>query len=226
MALINLYAGFDVREEVGYHTFCSSVIHHASQPVSITPLVLRNLYGLDARDGTNEFIYSRFLIPQIESWRGFALFCDGADMIVKDDIAKLWAMRNHKYAVQVVKHEYRTKHVRKYVGTAMEADNRDYPRKNWSSVMLINCQHGMWREIDDSYISTHSGADLHRFNWIPDEYIGELPIEWNWLADELGDNPEAKLLHWTAGIPGFPHYSTAPQASDWFDATRKITQHA
>ena len=221
--MINIYAGFDPREEVGYHTFCSSVIHHASRPVSITPLVLRNLYGLEARDGTNEFIYSRFLIPFIEGYKGFSLFCDGADMIVKDDIAKLWDMRNHRMAVQVVKHDYSTRHPRKYIGTAMEADNRTYHRKNWSSVMLINCQHGAWRKVDADFIAKTSGADLHRFSFIPDEFIGELPAEWNWLPQELGENPDAKLIHYTLGIPGFPAYANTENASDWFSSYRNVT---
>lgn len=220
--MINIYAGFDPREEVGYHTFCSSVIHHASRPVSITPLVLRNLYGLEARDGTNEFIYSRFLIPFIEGYKGFSLFCDGADMIVKDDIAKLWDMRNHRMAVQVVKHDYSTRHPRKYIGTAMEADNRDYPRKNHSSVMLINCQHGAWRAVDADFIAQRTGADMHRFSWIPDEFIGELPVEWNWLVDEYGPNDEAKLLHWTCGIPAFPNYQNAPMADEWFKERSRV----
>jgi hypothetical protein len=37
------------------------------------------------------------------------------------------------------------------------------------------------------------------FRWLDDERIGELPIEWNWLPDEFGVNPEAKLLHYTLG---------------------------
>lgn len=224
--MINLYAGFDEREEVGFHAFCSSVIHHATEPVSIAPLHLQclsKLYDGGHRDGTNAFIYSRFLIPYIQEFKGTAIFMDGADMILKGDIAELWAMRNPFVAVQVVKHDYKTKHPRKYVGTEMEADNRDYPRKNWSSVMIMNCAHYAWRDLTPEKVKQMSGADLHRFSFIPERYIAELPIEWNWLVDEYGENPTAKVLHWTAGIPAWPHYAFAEHANDWSEAALKVT---
>lgn len=147
-------------------------------------------------------------------------------MIVKDDIAKLWELRNCHMAVQVVQHDYKTKHPRKYVGTGMEADNRDYPRKNWSSLMLINCSSAFWRDITPESVAKMSGSDLHQFAFIPNERIGSLPKEWNWLADEMGENPEAKLLHWTAGIPAWDHYKNAPHADDWRKAHLNVNRAA
>jgi len=224
--VINIYYGFDPREEVGSHTFTSSVIHRASRPVSFCPLHLphfRSYYSAGHRDGTNAFIYTRFLIPFLQGFNGWALFCDGADMIVKADIAELWALRQANMAVQVVKHDYRTKHPRKYIGTRMEAANGDYPRKNWSSVMLVNCSHFAWRQMTPERVEEMSGSELHQFAFIENERIGELPAEWNWLADEFGENPDAKLLHWTAGIPAWPHYANAPHADDWAQAAIKVT---
>lgn len=222
--MIRLFYGFDPREEVGAHTFVSSVLHHATQPVSFTPLhaPMLPMYGSGQRDGTNSFIYHRFLIPYLCEYRGWAVFADGADMIVKADIAELWNLRNHWKAVQVVQHSYKTKHPRKYVGTPMEADNRDYDRKNWSSLMLINCSHYDWRRITPEKIEQMTGADLHRLTFIQDRFLGEIPAEWNWLADEYGENPQAKLLHWTAGIPAWPHYQSAPHADDWRAAHSRV----
>lgn len=222
--MIHLFSGFDTREAVGYHTFSASVIDKASHPVGIFPLHLSMLpfYKGGERDGTNAFIYSRFLIPYMMGYKGFAIFVDGADMIVRGDIAELDALCDPWKAVQVVKHDYKTKHPRKYVGTGMEADNRDYERKNWSSVMIINCGHYNWARITPETIDKMSGADLHRFAFIDERFIGELPKEWNWLCDEYGPNPDAKLLHWTAGIPGFPHYKDAPHADEWFAANAKV----
>jgi lipopolysaccharide biosynthesis glycosyltransferase len=223
--MIQVYAGFDEREAVGYHTFCASVIEHCTEPVSISPLnlkALQKVYHGGQRDGTNAFIYSRFLIPYLQKFSGWALFVDGADMIVKDDLAKLWAMRDPYKAVQVVKHDYKTKHPRKYIGTSMESPNEDYPCKNWSSVMLINCQHYGWRHITPSLIETVPGSHLHRFQFLEDRYVGELPAGWNHLADEMGQNDDAKLLHWTAGIPAWAHYKDAPHAVDWFHAHEKV----
>ena len=215
--MIPVFCGFDPREEAGTHVFTSSLIHRSSAPVSVTPLHLnhfRSFYSKGQRDGTNAFIYTRFLIPFLQDWRGWAIFCDGADMLLRADIAELWSLRDLYKAVQVVKHDYKTKHPRKYVGTAMEADNHDYPRKQWSSVMLINCGHYHWRDMTPERVEQMTGPELHRFSWLRDDLIGGLPIEWNWLADEFGPNPDAKLLHWTAGVPAFPHYANAPHADE------------
>ena len=98
-----------------------------------------------------------------------------------------------------------------YLGTR----NEDYPRKNWSSVMLWNCGHPANRVLTPAFVQAASGARLHRFSWLSDDLIGELPKAWNWLADEYGANPDAKLLHWTLGAPCFNEYSEAPMAEEW-----------
>lgn len=216
-SVIPVYMGFDPREEAGSHVFVSSLLEHATSPVSVIPLHLplfRSFYAPGVRDGTNAFIYTRFLIPYLQQWRGWAIFCDGADMLLKADISELWALRDHYKAVQVVKHDYKTKHPRKYIGTQMEAANEDYPRKNWSSVMLINCGHYHWRDITPEAVEKMTGPELHRFSWLQEEMVGDLPKEWNWL-DEYGPNPEAKLIHWTTGTPAFKHYAKAPHADDF-----------
>lgn len=215
--MIPIYTGFDPREEAGYHVFTSSVIERASEPIGIMPLHLpmfRGFYSKGQRDGTNAFIYTRFLIPYLQDFRGWAMFCDGADMLCRADIADLWALRNEYMAVMVAKHDYTPKSGRKYIGTKMEADNEPYPCKNWSSVMLINCAHFRWRQMTPEAVANMSGHALHRFAWINDQAIGSLPLEWNWL-DEYGENPDAKLLHWTNGVPAFPHYANAPHADEF-----------
>lgn len=222
---IPVFAGFDEREEVGYHAFCSSLIERATVPVSITPLSLntvQRIYGAGHRDGTNGFIYLRFLIPYLMGYQGWAIFVDGSDMVMNADIADLWALRDPFKAVQVVKHDYKTKHPRKYVGTAMESENADYPRKNQSSVMLINCSHYAWRDLTPEKVAGMPGSYLHRFSFITDEgRIGELPPEWNWMPQEHGQNDAAKLIHFTAGVPGFAHYKDSPMADKWFRANAK-----
>jgi hypothetical protein len=105
----------------------------------------------------------------------------------------------------------------------MEAENRDYPKKNWSSVMLINCSHFAWREIRPETVEKMSGEKLHQFKFIDEERVGSLPFEWNWLADEYGPNDNAKLIHWTAGIPAFPRYANAPHADKFAEAALKAT---
>ncbi|OPZ07909.1 MAG: hypothetical protein BWZ07_03241 [Alphaproteobacteria bacterium ADurb.BinA280] len=133
------------------------------------------------------------------------------DMLVRDDIVKLWSLRDESKAVMVVKHDYKTKANNKYLGSK----NQDYPRKNWSSVVLWNCGHPDNRVMTPEFIENATGAQLHRFTWLADEQIGELPKVWNWLPDELGENPDAKLLHWTLGTPSFHEYADAPMAGEW-----------
>ena len=225
--MIPVYVGFDPREEAGTHAFASSLLHRSSWPVSVVPLHLpmfRSFYSAGGRDGSNAFTYTRFLIPYLQGWKGWAIYCDGADMLMRADIADLWDLRDEYKAVQVVQHDYRTKHPRKYVGTPMEAVNEDYPRKQWSSVMLINCASYQWRKLTPESVARMSGSELHRFAFLSEDRIGSIPVEWNWLADEFGENPDAKLIHWTAGSPAFEHYRDSPHA-DEFRAQLECVNH-
>lgn len=210
MTPLRLFVGWDAREAVGFHAFCQSVLERASVPVSITPL---SSTVLETREGSNAFTWARLAIPRLCGWSGGAIFMDGSDMLLREDLAELELLRDPYKAVQCVKHRYSTKHGRKYIGTPMECPNIDYDRKNWASVMLINCWHRAWRNAGDA-------LDSLQLRFIDENMVGELPPEWNWLVDEYGPNPEAKVLHWTAGIPGFEHYRDAPHAAEWL-ATRE-----
>ena len=211
--MINLFCGYDRREAIGFHVFVHSVLEHASRPVSITPI---NAMG--GPEHTNAFTYSRFLVPWLCGFKGHAIFADGADMLMQADIAELDALFDPRYAVQVVQHpDYETRHPRKYVGTSMEADNENFPRKNWCSVMLINCEHAAVGRRGPR--ARRPRADGHRACSNSSAFtIGPLPNEWNRLVDEGQPVEGAKILHWTAGIPGFDNYRDAPGAKLWWDA--------
>ena len=208
----DIWIGYDPLEAVAFHVCVNSIIRHSSKPVTIHPLSLTNIaeYSEEHGDGSNEFIYSRFLVPYLSSWIGRALYIDG-DMVVTDDITKLFALSEPYKAVQVVKHDYKTTQSKKYLGSK----NEDYPRKNWSSVILWDCAHFANRGLTPEYVSQSKGSHLHRFGWLENEQIGELPPEWTWLPDEYGRNEQAKLLHWTLGLPGFREYETSPMAEVW-----------
>lgn len=223
--VIPIFVGFDPRESVAYHTFCQSVIDTASQPVSFIPLHKPLLNGFNGqRDGTNAFIFSRYLVPYISRYNGWALFADG-DMVVNTDIAKLWEWRDIWFdkACAVVKHDYTTKHPRKYIGTAIENDNVDYPRKNWSSVILWNCNHYANRILTPEYVAEAQPQDIHRFSWLRDDQIGALPIDWNYLVGEYPPGP-AHLRHYTLGVSGIPHYVDDHGAMDWHRSLVKSLQ--
>ena len=212
MKPIPVFVGYDPREAVAYHTCVNSIIRHASKPVAIIPLALNLFsdYTETHTDGSNQFIYSRFLVPHLMEYTGHAIFIDG-DMIVRADITELWDLRNPGLDVQVVKHDYKTRMPIKYLG----AKNEDYPRKNWSSVILWNCNSFPNRRLTPEFVQRSTGSELHRFSWIEDDRIGELPKEWNWLPDEYGPNPDAKLLHYTLGTPCFHEFADTPQGNEW-----------
>ena len=212
MKPIPIFIGYDPREAIAYHVCANSIIRHSSVPVAIVPLALNNFrdYTETHTDGSNQFIYSRFLVPHLMGYTGHAIFMDG-DMILRGDIAELWALRSLDKDVQVVKHNYKTRMPIKYLG----AKNEDYPCKNWSSVMIFNCNNYPTRKLTPEYIQKSTGAHLHRFMWTSEDRVGELPPEWNWLPDEYGANPDAKLLHYTLGTPCFHDFATTTMADEW-----------
>ncbi len=223
--MIPVCIGYDHRESVAYHVLSQSIIDRTTAPVAVIPLASKMLKDFDGqRDGTNAFIYSRFLVPELMNYQGWAIYCD-SDMLLRDDLVKLWDLRDESKAVMVVKHDYHTKHRRKLIGTPMECDNADYPKKNWSSLILWNCAHPMNRILTAEYVNDAPGSVLHRFSWLPDELVGELPKEWNWLVGEYPISADANLVHFTYGAPCFSHYSRCDYASEW-KGTRDDVTHA
>lgn len=212
MKPIPIFVGYDPREAIAYHTCVNSIIRNSSQPVAIIPVALNLFrdYSETHTDGSNHFIYTRFLVPYLMEYSGWAIFIDG-DMIVRGDISELWNLREYAKDVMVVKHDYKTTRSEKYLGSK----NEDYPRKNWSSVILWNCNSHPNRRLTPEFVQHATGAELHRFTWLEDSRIGELPKIWNWLPDEYGPNPDAKLLHYTLGTPCFHEFADTPQSEEW-----------
>lgn len=220
MKPIQLFGGFDEREAAGFHTFAASVIRRASRPVSITPIA-----SLGMPVGSNAFSLSRFLVPALAGHKGMAIFMDASDMLCLSDIAELASLYDEKYAVQVVKHpDYDSQHQRKYVGTPMECQQSNYSRKNWASVMLMNCEHYAWKGFTPQLISSRPPLHFLQFNHLLDSEIGELPPEWNVLIDEGQDDSGAKVIHFTAGVPSFVHYKNVRRSKDWFKEFSHVTE--
>lgn len=211
--MLRIFIGFDEREAAVFHACVHSLIKTSSVPLSITPLALstlRSFYLEEHSDGSNAFIYSRFLVPYLCGFSGRAIYLDG-DMIVRGDIIELDAMLRGDVAV--VKHDYKTSASVKYLGAA----NPDYPRKNWSSVIVWNCASPAHRVLTPDFVRTQTGSFLHRFQWLRDERIQPLPPEWNWLVGEYAKNPGAKLFHYTLGAPCFPEYCGCDHSDLWHE---------
>lgn len=217
--MIRIFTGYDKRESKGWHGFIQSLIETSTSYRLMPPLTGNQ------GDGTNAFNCARFQVPELCNWSGPAIYVDASDMLLRADISELANLFDPTKALQVIKHDYHTKHPRKYVGTEMEAANHDYPRKNWSSVILWNCGHIAHfdgRLKIRQAIKVGDGKYLHRFGWLPDNLIGELPITWNWLPQEAGENHEAKLIHYTAGAPFFAHYRDGPMSNHWHETARSF----
>ncbi len=212
--MINLFIGYDPREAIAFYVFCQSVLQNTTVPVKINPLALSQLkeFNETHEDRSNDFIYSRFLTPYLSNFKGWAVFADG-DMICQGDLKELIEMADPNKALMVVKHNYETKASKKYLGNV----NENYPRKNWSSVILWNCEHPKHKILTPTFVSKQTGKYLHRFSWLEDDEIGELPIEWNWLATEYDRNEKAKLIHFTLGTPCFKDYQNSDMAEIWYD---------
>jgi lipopolysaccharide biosynthesis glycosyltransferase len=223
--VIRIFTGFDQREAVGWSVFCRSVIENTTTTVSITPIDERIAKSVGGRrDGTTAFSFARFLVPALCDFHGWALWCDGVDMLALGDLKELWArtetLESMGMACYVAKHFYKTRNQRKFIGSAMETDNPPKRRHNWSSVILWNCANLRNRDLTPDYIRKASGKELHQFEWLKEceERIGELPLEWNWLVGEYDPNPKARLLHFTLGIPSLSrHYDKGLEAKLWRD---------
>lgn len=210
-----LFIGYDPDEALAYSVFAFSVLRRASLPIATLPLALAQLCPRvfdRARDPlqSTDFAFTRFLVPHLCGYEGWAIFAD-CDMLCRWDLADLWALRDDRYAVMVVKHDYEQEEGVKFLGRRQSR----YPRKNWSSVMLFN--NHRCRALTPSYVETASGLDLHRFGWLPGDGwdIGVLPPAWNHLVGVNAPDPEAKLVHYTLGMPFFHGYSECEYARDW-----------
>jgi lipopolysaccharide biosynthesis glycosyltransferase len=222
--MIRVHMGYDARETVSYHVASHSILTRSSEPVGIAPVALSQLGAAFTRvrdpKQSTDFSFSRFLVPQLCSFQGWAVFMD-CDVLVLDDIAKLWALRDERYAVQVVKHDHQPQETRKFLGHVQTT----YPKKNWSSVMLLNC--ARCTALTTNYVNTASGLDLHRFHWLEDDnLIGELPHRWNHLVDYDPERPieDISVLHYTSGGPWFEPYAQCGYAEFWRQEAQAMLQ--
>ena len=225
-----VYIGLDVSQRIASEICEFSILQRTSIPVMVQHLslagVIRNgMYArpsriedgqrFDYRDGkpfSTDFSFSRFLVPHLNMFQGWALFCDG-DFMFREDIAELVSCADPKYAIQVVKHKHDPKREpkRKMDGRLQTA----YRRKNWSSLVLWNCGHYAHRDLTIDAVNRESGQWLHAFSWLDDEYIGELPAKWNYLVgvNEPMENPAG--VHFTLGGPWMSQHSDTDFADEW-----------
>lgn len=228
----NVFIGWDAREIRAFEVAVATLLARATVPVNVQPLRLRQLelFGLMRRPHTKrrqqmwdlisdapmstEFAIARFLTPLLAQ-TGWALFVDG-DVVFLDDVAKLFDQADDQYAVMCVQHPPLERlEALKMDGQIQTA----YTRKNWSSVMLFNCDHPANRGLTLEKINTLPGRDLHRFCWLDDVFIGPLTCEWNWLVGVQARPRAPKLAHFTLGGPWLPGWTPHEHDDLWLAAS-------
>lgn len=214
MRPLRIFIGYDSKEPIAYHVLAHSILARATQPIAIYPLSLAHLHRAYWRERgpteATEFSLSRFLVPYLCGFEGWALFLD-CDMLCRTDIGDvmLYPLADPGKALYVAPHDYVPKALTKFLGN----EQTKYPRKNWSSAMLFDC--ARCTALTPAYVNAVPGLRLHRFHWLPDDQIGHLPLEWNWLVGEYNPNPNASVLHFTNGGPYFEATKDCDHADLW-----------
>jgi|TARA_B110000908_G_scaffold133935_1_gene158170 lipopolysaccharide biosynthesis glycosyltransferase len=223
---LKIFVGWDSREDIAYQVCKQSLTSTASVDIKIIPLKqkqlkLDDLYWRDKdKLASTEFTFTRFLIPELMNFKGWALFID-CDFVALEDVKKLFAQADDRYAIMCAHHDYTPKEGFKMDGKAQLA----YPRKNWSSMMLFNCGHPSNKKLTKELINDPetTGKYLHRFSWLNDSEIGQLSHEWNWLVGWYKEPKDGKpkFLHYTEGGPWFDAYADCEYANQYYKVERK-----
>jgi lipopolysaccharide biosynthesis glycosyltransferase len=215
-----IFVGYDSREDIAWQVCRHSLQRNADNDLSVIPLrqdMLREL-GLYTRpldaSASTEFSLTRFLTPFLAAQSGWALFCD-CDFLFTGDVRDLFASLDPDKALYCVQHDYAPAHAVKMDGKQQTS----YPRKNWSSFMLFNCDHPDVRALTPQVVNSAPPAYLHRFEWIKDQSaIGALDLEWNFLAGEYPKPPQTpRVIHYTNGGPWFDDWRECDYADLWLD---------
>ena len=234
---LNVYVGLDRSfGKVAAAVCMRSILNHASIPVDFTLLDLGwlrrvGLYtrpgytvngqfydGFDGRPASTEFSFSRFLTPSLQP-HGHAVFVDG-DFMFRTDIAELASHFVDDAAVQCVHHMYAPTETTKMHGQVQSR----YPRKNWSSLMVFNCDHRANEVLTPALVNTMDGRWLHAMGWLTDLHIGSVPHEWNWLDGSASERVEPKAVHFTRGTPDMPGWADTQYANEWREIQETLSR--
>lgn len=213
-----VFIGYDPSEAVAFHVLSHSIMQNASKPVAIIPINRENIpeFTRPRKEGATEFSFSRFLTPYLAGYEGKALFMD-CDMLVMDDINILFDLCGESHPVYCVKHNYTPKHDTKFLGNKQHI----YPKKNWSSLMMFNCD--QCKDLTLDIVNEETGAYLHQFQWA--DSVGDIPKEWNHLVGEYDTCPDASIAHYTLGTPCFEGYENQEFSDEWRHFEQWIRYH-
>ena len=218
MSNLNIYIGYDSKEDIAYRVCKYSILKRSKANIKVTSLklyelVTNKLYfrAIDPLAST-EFTYSRFLVPALNKYKGWAIFCD-CDFIFFEDVSKILENIDNSKAVYCVQHDYTPKEKHKMDGQKQTI----YPRKNWSSFILFNCSHPSNKKLSIDLVNSETGSFLHQFKWLKDSEIGSLDERWNWLEGWTSNHNNKKpfAVHYTRGGPWFDEWQDVEFAKEW-----------
>lgn len=211
-----VFIGWDKNEEVAYEVCKHSIKRHLNSNIEILPLIQKQLRddGCYFRPidnlSTTEFSLTRFLVPYLSGYQGFSIFMD-CDFLVTHDINLLFEIIDKNKAVSVVKHDYKPQSNTKADGKPQYL----YPRKNWSSMIVFNNEHPSNKKLTRDLVNLETPQFLHRFSWLSDDEIGEIPHEWNYLVGWYFDIKLPKAIHYTEGGPWFKECKNCEFSKEW-----------
>ena len=215
---LNIYIGYDSKEDIAYRVCKHSILKRSNSNLKVMSLklyelVANNMYSRDIDPlASTEFTYSRFLVPALNKYNGWAIFCD-CDFIFFEDLSKILENIDDSKAVYCVKHDYTPKEKHKMDGQKQTI----YPRKNWSSFILFNCSHPSNKKLSIDLVNSETGSFLHQFKWLKDSEIGSLDERWNWLEGWTSNHNSKKpfAVHYTRGGPWFDEWQDVEFANEW-----------
>lgn len=234
--MVRAFIGFDLRMPLAYGVAVKSFKRMSTVDIEIQPLLLPHLEGegvytrpTEKRDGqlfdtisgapmSTQFAISRFLIPYLCGYEGWALFCD-SDFMFREDPVNVFDFARPNLALACVHHKYDSPEEQ------IKMDNRkqtQYYRKNWSSLMLINCGHPSNRFLTPENVNKETGRFLHGFSWLKDEEIGQIDEKWNWLEGHSDPKINPSAVHFTRGTPDMNGYKDVPYADEWNAYAREL----
>lgn len=214
---MKVFVGYDSREQIAYDVCEYSILKYNRSarviPLKQDELREQKLYWRDNDPlSSTEFTFTRFLVPHLCNYQGWALFVD-CDFLFQINIEEIFALADNRYAAMVVKHDYNPPEGVKMDGQKQLA----YPRKNWSSMILWNCGHPNNQKLTTDLVNKETGQFLHRFSWLKDDMIGELNCQYNWLVNHYHEPKDGKpkLIHYTEGGPWFENYQHCEYGYHW-----------
>lgn len=221
-----VFVGWDSREDIAYQICKYSIEKRTKSPIEIIPLkqdelraqgsYFRNVDHL----GSTEFTFTRFFIPYLCGFSGKALFCD-CDFLWRCDIQEIFDNFNDRCAVQVAQHDYQPKETIKMDGKLQHL----YPRKNWSSLILWNCEHPSNMVLVPEFLNKATGSTLHQFKWLRNMELGSLDYQYNWLEGWYKEPKDGKPkgIHFTRGNVYFKDSQNVEYADLWKAEYKEMT---